>query len=418
MTEFVTIEKLVHGGQGLGTLPDGRKIFVWNALPGEEVEVEVSKSKKTHAEGFATKIIKPSPDRISELGREDIELSTQPLKIMSYEAELSAKRSIVTEIFERESVILPDFEAQSTGPVNHYRNKVEFSFWGDEAGLHYAHYLRATHRKIFLELPYNDLIYQNMSDQAKALLQELNDQKIRAGSLKSVIIRSETASKNAKVALALFVKTKTFPKLKLDNLVVYYSDPKSPASITTEKIYQNGSTILSDRLLGCALSYDVLSFFQVNLPFFELALKRIDHLTSGSTNKVDMYSGVGSIGIPIGGTKVLVELDPVNAKMARENVSKQPIEVVEASTEKALRYITKDSVIIVDPPRSGLHKDVVAKIINEKPAQIVYLSCNPATQARDVRLLVDGGYKIQNFDAYNFFPRTPHIETLISLTLS
>jgi 23S rRNA (uracil1939-C5)-methyltransferase len=104
--------------------------------------------------------------------------------------------------------------------------------------------------------------------------------------------------------------------------------------------------------------------------------------------------------------------------MARENVSKQPIEVVEASTEKALRYITKDSVIIVDPPRSGLHKDVVVKIIKEKPAQIVYLSCNPATQARDVRLLVDGGYKIQNFDAYNFFPRTPHIETLISLTLS
>lgn len=415
MTEIVRVEKLVHGGQGIATLPDGRKVFVWNALPGEEVEVEVKKDKRSYAEGFASKIVKPSKDRIDELGSEDINLSVQPWSIMSYPAEQEAKRAITSETFEREGIALPGFEVQSLGGLSAYRNKVEFSFWGDEDGLFYSHFLRASHRKIKLQYPYHDLIKNQISDYAEKLIKELNNLKIRAGDLKSVIIRCDNnLPAESLVVGSLFVKTTSFPKLKTKNLVVYYSNPKSPASLPTKKLYQNGSTTLTDTLLGVKLCYDVISFFQVNLPIFELALKRINNL-SGEAKKVDLYSGVGSIGIPIAGTETMVELDKSNIKMAEVNAAGLSIDVENTSSEKALGYIKKDKCIIVDPPRAGLHKDLIAKLIEVKPQKLIYISCNPSTQARDIKLLIDGGYKLETFDAYNFFPRTPHIETLVSL---
>ena len=130
--------------------------------------------------------------------------------------------------------------------------------------------------------------------------------------------------------------------------------------------------------------------------------------------KVDMYSGVGTIGIPIGGTKVLVDIDAHNIEMARRNISNQDIEVVQASSEKSLDYITPDACVLVDPPRAGLHTDLVDRLLEVKPLQIAYLSCNPSTQARDLARLF-AAYKIHAFEGYNFFPRTPHIESLAIL---
>lgn len=415
----VRIEKLVHGGQGLAHLPDGKAIFVWNALPGELVEVELRKSKKSFADGFASEVIEPSEDRISELEADDINLSVQPWVIMNYVTELEHKRQIIVETFLHEGVELPDFEVQTIGSLNSYRNKVEFSFWGDDDGIFYSHFLRASHRKIKLEYPYHDLIKDQIAAYSANVLKELNEMNIRAGDLKSLIVRCDNKAPNdSGVAGALFVKDKNFPKMKSSNLAVYYSNPKSPASVPTEKLYQNGSTSIVDTVGGKELQYDVLSFFQVNLPVFELALSKIREQTSDSQNKVDLYSGVGSIGIAIGGTKTLLEIDPQNIAMAKLNTRGTDIEVVHASAEKSLDYITRDSSLIVDPPRAGLHKDVTAKICSEKPVQICYLSCNPITQARDIKHLTDAGYELKTFEAYNFFPRTPHIETLAILSRS
>jgi 23S rRNA (uracil1939-C5)-methyltransferase len=127
-----------------------------------------------------------------------------------------------------------------------------------------------------------------------------------------------------------------------------------------------------------------------------------------------MYGGVGSIGLSISDDPVIVEIDNATVAMAKHNAEKTGAEVIHASTEKALKYITNDRVLIVDPPRAGLHKDVVTKILEVKPKKLVYLSCNPATQARDIALLQEE-YSIVAFEGYNFFPRTPHIETLAIL---
>lgn len=415
--EEVTITKLVHGGQGLGTLADGRKVFVWGALPGEKVTVRIIKKKHSYAEAIAEEIVEASPLRVE--AREPNYLATSPWQIVPFEAENDYKKRIVNELFVQAHVPIPDFAMTSAGDEWHYRNKMEYSFWGDDEGLHLALHNRGSHRKTIVQG--SELALPAIDRAANAVLQELRKvADLRAGDLKTVIVR---CSQDGQAAAALYVKPKQFPKLSLPDglqgLRVYHSNPKSPASVPTELLQEEGDARLRDTLLGRPFTYDVDSFFQVNLPIFEQALQRIkDHLPNSDT-VVDMYAGVGSIGLSVANKAVqLVELDPATAAMARVNAAASGIdaEVVEASTEKVLEHIVSDKPVIFDPPRAGLHDKVVARTLEVKPPRVLYLSCNPATQARDLAALQEA-YNITYFEGFNFFPHTPHIETFAVLEL-
>ena len=137
------------------------------------------------------------------------------------------------------------------------------------------------------------------------------------------------------------------------------------------------------------------------------------------TQVVDMYSGVGTIGLTIGGDGVtLVEVNEHAVREMERNVAELAMNAkpVLAASENALEYITGDKCIIVDPPRAGLHEDVVNRLLETKPQRIIYLSCNPVTQARDVARLAEA-YGIKSHRGYNYFPHTPHIEHLVVLDL-
>jgi len=140
----------------------------------------------------------------------------------------------------------------------------------------------------------------------------------------------------------------------------------------------------------------------------------MQEFVSDDEHIVDMYAGVGTIGLSLGQASELVEIDLATAAMARRNAGGR--KVIETSTEKALDYITPDKTIVFDPPRAGLHDKVAGRLLEVQPKKILYLSCNPATQARDLGLLQDK-YKIIFFEGYNFFPHTPHIESLAVLEL-
>ncbi len=409
----VEISKLVHGGQGLGDLSDGKKVFVWNALPSEEVEIVLFKSRRSYAEARAVNVLKPSKHRIEPL---DVSyLATSPWQIMDFAYENQQKALILQELFVHEGIVLAeDLKVEHVGSDFHYRNKMEYSFYGDDKGLHLALYNRGTHQKQIVSG--SSLAMPSIDIAANDLVSELQQKGVRAGDLKSVIVR---CNQESEVVAALFVKPTSFPKISLPSslkgLRIYHSNPKSPASVATKLLKVYGDDSMSDKVLGLKLNYDVTGFFQVNLPIFEQAVESIKDWMSDKQNIVDMYAGVGSIGLVIKNTQALVELDESNVEMAKINAKNSSVKVVHASTEKALEFIIKNSNIIVDPPRAGLHKDVVSRIISEKPKTVCYLSCNPATQARDIKILQESGYKIDNFKAYNFFPRTPHIETLALL---
>lgn len=340
-----------------------------------------------------------------------MQIATHPWVSLGLSEEIDIKDGILKESFQREGIELDTAEFIVAGNILNYRNKMEYGFWGDDQGLWFAHFRRGSHGKIKVQdsLLTNDYI----NDAGHALLDELTRHNIRATDLKSVILRSDH---NGKVAAALFVRDENFTQLglpkALQGLTVYYSNPKSPASVPTKLLYRLGDTILHDLLLGTRLSYDVLSFFQVNLPVFEKALEDIKDKIGTSANIVDMYAGVGTIGLCVNAQK-LIELDDSNISMARANAGKH-VEVIAASTEQSLEHISSDATIVFDPPRAGLHAKVIDRISEVLPEKIVYLSCNPATQARDVAKLRDK-YDISFARGYNFFPRTPHIESLVIL---
>jgi 23S rRNA (uracil1939-C5)-methyltransferase len=415
MLEEVVITKLVHGGQGLATLPDGKKIFVWNALPGERVRVRILKSKRSYAEGIAEEILEPSPER--QEPREENYLATSPWQILKFAAENKYKTDITRELFAQAGITLPDFEVTTDSQEWHYRNKMEYSFWGDDAGLHLALYRRGSHGKQIVQG--SELALPAIDKGANSVLSNIPAD-MRAGELKTIIVRS---SQKNEVVASLFVKVESFPKLELPSglkgLRVYHSNPKSPASVPTKLLYELGNVQMQDDLLGKSFTYDVDSFFQVNVPVFELALARMKEFNK-TDELVDMYAGVGSISLTLAKKKAtLVDLDPATIAMARVNAenSKIEAEVTEVSTEKALEYIQSNTPIVFDPPRAGLHNKIVDRLLDVLPPQITYLSCNPATQARDIAKLAEK-YTIKHFEVFNFFPHTPHIESLAILQKS
>jgi 23S rRNA (uracil1939-C5)-methyltransferase len=416
VVENVRLGKLVHGGQCLSELPSGKKVLVWGGLPGELVNVRIIKKKNSYAEGIVTEVTEGSKDRIRP-EEPEYYLSTSPWQIMTFELENLSKKSILEEAFKREKIENVNWVNFVNGSdIYEYRNKQEFGFWGDEQGIHLANFVRGTHGKQILVA--SKLADPTINSVATDFITKINDfageTSLRAGDLKTLVLR---CSRAGEVVGALFVKKELdFSNFNvprgLKGLIVYYSDPKSPASVATKELFSFGDIKLTDTIDGVNITYDVMSFFQVNIPVFEMSLKQIKKLIK-SEDTVDMYSGVGTIGLVLNSSE-LIESDNNNVEMAKINAKGANSKVIHSNSENALDYIDNDKVLILDPPRAGLHKKLVEKIAEVKPIQIIYLSCNPSTQARDVKLL-ETEYRITYAQGFNFFPRTPHIESLIVL---
>lgn len=418
----VRLDKIVGGGQTLGTLDDGRKVFVWGALPDERATVQLTKKKSSYAEGVTTEILEASAERVEPKDPGSY-LSTSPWQIMALDTENRYKAALIEEAFELHDIVLPNpIEVYSDGTEYAYRNKVEFSFWfdTDTTKLSLAFFRRGTHGKI--PVAGTSLASEEINTKANEVVAVLNDLGIEGRALKTLLIR---CSASGETAWQLYVKDETFPADALmqklgnsENGEVIYSNPKSPASVITKRLTA-AVRPLSDTILGVPFHYATEGFFQINLPVYEQALKDMKEWIPADSSVVDLYSGVGTIGLTIGGDDVtLVELNEHAVHEMERNITElgKNATAVLAASEQALDYITNDKTIIVDPPRAGLHDDVIYRLIDEKPKRIVYLSCNPVTQARDIRKLATA-YGIKAHRGYNFFPHTPHIEHLVVLDL-
>ena len=425
-TETVRLEKIVGGGQTLGQLPSGMKVLVWGGLPGELVTAQLTKKKSRYAEGIVTEVIEPSQQRIEPRDPESY-LSTSPWQIMTFDAEQHYKAALCEEAFELHDIVLPEpIEVASDNRTYEYRNKVEFSWWwGNETEqLDLAFFRRGTHGKIPVDG--TSLATAEINTAARNLRDVLRQRDCEARSLKTALIRS---SQDGDVIAQLYVKDEDFEPLsdqELDSLNIagfelIYSNPKSPASVITERLQQWGKLALTDTILDVPFTYATEGFFQINLPVYEQALNDMKEWVVADKPTVDLYSGVGTIGLTIGGENVtMVEISEHAVREMKRNITalqrEKVAKAILAPSEKVLENITSNATIIVDPPRAGLHEDVVEKLLEAKPARIIYLSCNPVTQARDTARLAEK-YGIRAHRGYNFFPRTPHIEHLVVLDL-
>ena len=427
--ETVKFNKITPGGQALGELESGKKIFAWGVLPGEMAEVQITKSKKSFAEGFATEILEKSPNRIEPRDAESF-LSTSPWQIFDFDFEQKTKQELIAESFRQEKIALNQEEIYSDGEIFEYRNKVEFSFWfekfenSDDGELNLAFFKRGGKGKI----PVNgtSLAKPEINQAGQKVLEILRARKTASRDLKTLLIR---ANKNGEIAAQLYVKEEDFApfspqeieKLDFKCFEIIFSNPKSPASVITKILQTSGEKNLTDSVLGVNFNYATESFFQINLPVYEKALLDMKRFIDSKKPTIDLYSGVGSIGLTIGENNLtmieinesaVAEMRANIAKLGRENSAK----AILAPSEKALDFIESGANSIVDPPRAGMDKKVCAKILEAEPEKIIYLSCNPTTQARDAAILSEK-YDIIYSRGYNFFPRTPHIENLIVLQI-
>lgn len=427
--ETLRLEKIVGGGQAIGTLDDGRKAFVWGGLPKELVTIRVTKKKSHFVEGVVTEIIEKSPERITPRD-ENSYLSTSPWQIMPMSSEQFQKISLIEEAFSLHNITLPEkIKVFSDGVEFNYRNKVEFSWFGDttenstKETLDLAFFKRGGKGKVIVDG--TSLAHPSINKLAIEIRDLLRIKQIVARQLKTLLIRSD---QQGNAVWQLYVKD------KIENLIsddeakllsaaggeIIYSNPKSPASRITERLNKFGDTTLSDTILGVAFNYACEGFFQVNIPVYEKALSDMKAWINCNEKLpiLDLYSGVGTIGLTIGGDDVtLVEINEHAVAEMQRNIAKlnrPSAKAILAPSEKSLECITGEQIVIVDPPRAGLHADVTNRLLETESPRIIYLSCNPVTQARDVSLLQEK-YKIVHHQGYNFFPRTPHIEHLVVL---
>ena len=410
----VKIEKLSPKGEGVG-LAGKRKAFVYGAFPGETVAVRPYKQKRSSLDCELVKVIEPLPERIEPA--EDHYLTCSPWQGISLDKELALKKQLLRDIFNGE---LPEFELVSLDQF-HYRNKLEFSFTGD---IELAFFKRGSFR---IKTPLNgcQLGLAPLNQAARQVRDGLKNLGVKAEQLKALVLRSNLAGE---LLGSLYVFSEEIEVNKIIEVVgkieeikgfkVAFSTPLSPTNTPTKALAAYGEESIEENVLGKRLKFSDSSFFQANIPIFEKAVEDIKNYVNAKDKLYDIYCGVGTIGIAIGlpGIK-MIETEPESVKYARLNCRLNGWDesaVAAGKAEDWLGEIEPGATVIFDPPRPGFHPKIFKALAARPPQRIIYLSCNPAAQARDIKEL-GSRYKLVFFKAYNFFPRTPHIETLAVL---
>jgi len=423
----VKIEKIVPEGKSLAHLEDGRVVFIFGGLPGELVEIEITKSKKNFAEAAIVNIIEPSPDRIQPV--EDHYLICSPWQILSYDKQVETKKQLLGEAYTEmagEKVKIDKFY-QSEEKYG-YRTKMEYSFTTNTKGdIALAFHKRGANNEY--EVIDGCKLGSEKTNAAAAkitqLLNKLPD--INAKGLKSLTLReSKTNGRIIAILLHKFREYEINIQLAdldglVDGIVIGYSTIKSPISVITELRYQEGIQELEEKVLGLTIRYPYDGFFQNNLPVFEKALAEIQDATPSCHKLVELYSGVGTIGLAlVNKAEEVSGLEIVESAVEYAKINKQinninNYDAVTLPDHKITAEILEDTdVLVLDPPRSGLHPKTTTKILEAMPKTIIYLSCNPITQARDYALLKDK-YKYTRLVGFDFYPNTLHMESLLVL---
>lgn len=392
--EEIRIERLIPGGQALATLSSGKKAMFWGALPGEVVKkYRVMREKAHFVEAVAEEVGNLSEHRVAP--RDEIYLATSPWQIMDFDYEMKQKAELLVESFRQAGVVVPLPLIETDGQEYFYRNKMEYSLYFNKEleRIQLAFHGRGSHRKI--PVMQSSLERREIWAQAEAVVGELNERGEEARKYQSLVLR---CNQRGEVSGGLLEKGKPHP------------------------VFEQ----LEDEIMGRKYTYSPNGFFQVNLPVYEMALAEMAKWVR--TEKVlDLYAGVGTIGLSVArGRQVrLVECNKAAYRELERNCQAQRglggdlqfPQAVLAKSEEVLELIEPGVTVIVDPPRAGCERRLLERILEVEPEVVIYLSCNPATQARDVARL-QSKYIISDIKGFNFFPKTPHLESLVVLNIS
>ena len=428
-------------GQGVARI-EGCAVFIPNAICGERCLVRIEKAQKTWAAGKITELLERSPHRVNRECPVAKLCGGCDFWHMDYEEETRLKADRVRQALNRiggES--LADIPILSAPTCQGYRNKAQYPI-ASQKGRVYAGFFRAgTHRVVENN---GCLILPREADQVKKLvLRHANHYRISAydeatgkGLLRHIYVRRGAVS--GQVLVCLVVNGRKLPHAQeliqqlqtvpgFASLVLSVNTKPGNTILGDEAVCLYGPGYIEDTLCGLTFRLSPRSFYQINhhqaQRLYEAAIAQAQITKEDLV--LDLYCGVGTITLAMAkaaGKVIGVEVVEQAVEDARENALRNGIENAEffcgdagkAALELEAKGIRPD-VVVVDPPRKGLNADTIEALHKMSPRRIVYVSCDPATLARDVALLKQRGYRLQNAMAADLFPRCAHVESIVCL---
>ena len=439
----IEITDITPEGFGVGR-HDGKVVFVADTAVGDKAGAIVMKELKNRSFAKVFEILSPSPDRIDSDCAVSRKCGGCAFRHISYEAEKALKRKFVGDAMKRIGNL--DIEIKETVSANpeNYRNKVQYPFsMGKNGECIYGYYARRSHRIIEyngckLQEPIFEQIASFTAETANKLFIPPYDETNGKGVLRHIVMRKNRKGE-VLVCLVVARNNRKIPVLadaiaeKFGNIVgIHQNINKRRDNVIfgdeTEKLV--GAEVLRDTLCGKTFEISPRSFYQVNADMAEKLYTRAKELLNEREKPsiiLDLYCGAGTIGLCVAdegdmlcGVEIIdsaVENANVNAKLNGRNEKNTLFVCGDASlgvNECKKKFGTPDT-IIVDPPRKGLEKEVIETVVNASPKQVLYISCDPATLARDCKIFAEYGYKTDKAEPFDLFPRTGHVETVVLL---
>ena len=442
------VERLSSDGSGVAHSPEGETVFIPGAAPGDEARVRIVKDCKRYAFGILDKVLTPSPDRIPVDCAVAGPCGGCSLRHLDYGAELRAKQENVADAFARIGGLdVPVLPIVGSPEIDRYRNKVQFPVGTDKAGRPcIGFYAGRTHRIV----PCPDCrlqpgILNEIGNTLCAFFAEKGihpyNEETGKGLVRHIFLRRGAHSGQIMVCLVstrakipsadeLCTRLKeAFPDIVTILLNVNAKNTNVILGSETHTLYGQG--YIEDTLCGVPVQLGPLSFYQVNT----LAAEQLYGIAAEYAQLtpddllLDLYCGMGTIGLSMADhcrELVGVEIVPEAIESAKANAARMGAAVSaksrffcadagQAAAQLAAEGLHPD-VVMLDPPRKGCDEATLSAVVRMAPRRVVYVSCNPATAARDAAWLEQNGYHAEKVQPVDLFPRTKHVECVIALS--
>ena len=442
------VERLSSDGSGVAHSPEGETVFIPGAAPGDEARVRIVKDCKRYAFGILDEVLTPSPDRIPVDCAVAGPCGGCSLRHLDYAAELRAKQENVADAFARIGGLdVPVLPIVGSPEIDRYRNKVQFPVGTDKAGRPcIGFYAGRTHRIV----PCPDCrlqpgVLNEIGNTLCAFFAEKGihpyNEETGKGLVRHIFLRRGAHSGQIMVCLVstraklpsaeeLCTRLKeAFPDIVTILLNVNAKNTNVILGSETHTLYGQG--YIEDTLCGVPVQLGPLSFYQVNTlaaeQLYGIAAEYAQ-LTSDDL-LLDLYCGMGTIGLSMADhcrELVGVEIVPEAIESAKANAARMGAAVSAksrffcADAGQAVAQLAAEGlhpdVVMLDPPRKGCDEATLSAVVRMAPRRVVYVSCNPATAARDAAWLEQNGYHAEKVQPVDLFPRTKHCETVCLLS--
>ncbi len=438
----VTVTGYTSEGQGVARA-EGLAVFVNGGIRGERLRIRIAHLGHTAAYGDILEVLEPSDQRRASDCPYAKDCGGCVYWHMTYEEELRAKQGRVADALSRIGGLnLPQVPITGSAQITGYRNKAQYPVGLVKGRAQAGFFRQRTHqvvpvRQCRIQTQAADRVRETVVSWMQEQGVSVYDEKTGKGLVRHIYVRA--AMKTGQIMVCLVINGDGIPKAEIlvENLLknvenlctVCLSIHKKPGNAVLGDQFVNlyGPGYIEDILCGLRFRLSPRSFYQVNRDQAEVLYEKAVTLAglSGTETVLDLYCGTGTISLVLAkfSKKVIgVEIIPAAIEDARENALRNGVENVaflcadaaQAAAQFARDGITPD-VIVVDPPRKGLDERVIDAMAQMAPKKIVYVSCDPATLARDLARLREKGYETLSAEAVDMFPRTHHVESVALL---